>query len=68
LDQRAWTVVVESEGDGFVSRCPELDIASQGMTREEALVNLREAVALFFEVADANEVAGRLGDERRRNE
>lgn len=30
------TAVIEREGDGFVSLCPELDIASQGDTVEEA--------------------------------
>jgi predicted RNase H-like HicB family nuclease len=34
---------------GFSSHCPEFDIASQGDTRDEALVNLREAVELFLE-------------------
>ena len=43
------TAVVRREGDGFVSLCPELDIASQGQTVEEARDNLNEAVDLFFE-------------------
>jgi predicted RNase H-like HicB family nuclease len=43
------TAFIEREGDGFVSLCPELDIASQGKTVEEAAANLREAVELFFE-------------------
>jgi len=54
------TVFVECEGDGFVSRCPELDIASQGETVEEAEANLREAVELFFECADGQEIRNRL--------
>ena len=51
------TAFVERERDGFVSLCPELDIASQGRTVEEASANLREAVELFFECADAQEVS-----------
>ena len=43
------TAIVEREADGYVSLCPELDIASQGDTIEEARENLREAVELFFE-------------------
>jgi Uncharacterised protein family (UPF0150). len=35
-----------------VALCPELDIASQGVSIEDALSNLREAVELFFEAAD----------------
>jgi predicted RNase H-like HicB family nuclease len=55
------TSLIEREGDGFVSRCPELDVASQGDTIEEAEANLREAVELFFECADAREIKSRLG-------
>jgi predicted RNase H-like HicB family nuclease len=54
------TTVVEREGDSFVSLCPELDIASQGASFEEARANLIEALELFFEVADESEVTRRL--------
>jgi len=57
------TAFVEREGDGFVSLCPELDIASQGETVEEASANLREAVELYFECADAQEIKNRLPGE-----
>ncbi|HEX9731502.1 MAG TPA: type II toxin-antitoxin system HicB family antitoxin [Thermoanaerobaculia bacterium] len=36
--------------------CPELDVASQGKTVEEARENLREAVELFLECADPSEI------------
>ena len=54
------TAIIEREGDGYVALCPELDIASQGDTVDEARVNLMEAVELFFEVAPADEVRRRL--------
>lgn len=54
------TAVIEREGDGYVSLCPELDIASQGYTVQEAQANLKEAVELFLETADASEVQSRL--------
>lgn len=54
------TAVIHREGDGFVSLCPELDIASQGDTVEEAKNNLREALELFFECAPTAEVQDRL--------
>jgi predicted RNase H-like HicB family nuclease len=54
------TAIIEREDDGFVSLCPELDIASQGSTIEEARANLIEALALFFETASPSEVAPRL--------
>ncbi|MGB8509169.1 MAG: type II toxin-antitoxin system HicB family antitoxin [Pyrinomonadaceae bacterium] len=60
---RTLTVNIWREQDGYVSHCPELDIASQGDTVEEARVNLKEAVDLFFEAADASEVAERLKPE-----
>ena len=55
--------IIEREDDGFVSLCPELDIASQGSTIEEARANLIEALTLFFETASPSEVARRLHGE-----
>jgi len=42
------TAIIEREGDGYVSLCPELDIASQGRSVEEARDNLQEALTLFL--------------------
>jgi predicted RNase H-like HicB family nuclease len=53
------TAIIEREDDGFVSLCPELDIASQGASIEEARANLVEALTLFFETADPSEVTRR---------
>jgi predicted RNase H-like HicB family nuclease len=50
------TAIIEREGDGYVSLCPEIDIASQGDTIETARKNLQEAVELFFETADRSEI------------
>ena len=61
--KRQLTVIIEREGDGYVSLCPELDIASQGDSIEEARENLREALELFFEAASAEEVQQRLHGE-----
>jgi predicted RNase H-like HicB family nuclease len=55
-----FTAIIEREDDGYVSLCPELDIASQGDTIESAKQNLKEAIELFLEVADPTEVASRL--------
>jgi predicted RNase H-like HicB family nuclease len=60
---RQLTCVLERDGDGFVSLCPELDIASQGDTIEQARANLIEAVELFFETADKTEITQRLRGE-----
>ncbi|WP_392531444.1 type II toxin-antitoxin system HicB family antitoxin [Nostoc sp. C117] len=57
------TGIIEREGDGYVSLCPEFDIASQGDTIEEARNNLIEALQLFFELADPSEVEERMHTE-----
>ncbi len=57
------TAIIEREGEGYVSLCPELDIASQGDTIEAARSNLIEALELFFETASQEEVSERLHDE-----
>jgi predicted RNase H-like HicB family nuclease len=57
------TAIIEREGDGYVALCPELDIASQGGSVEEARSNLQEALELFFESADPTEIEHRLHNE-----
>jgi predicted RNase H-like HicB family nuclease len=54
------TAIIEAEGDGYVALCPEMDIASQGDSIEQARDNLREALELFFECASPEEVKQRL--------
>jgi predicted RNase H-like HicB family nuclease len=61
--QKQFAAIIEREGDGYVSLCPELNVASQGGTIEEARENLREALALFFETASPQEIQTRLHDE-----
>jgi predicted RNase H-like HicB family nuclease len=50
------TAIIHKEDDIYVSLCPELDIASQGINIEEAKDNLKEAVELFFECASPEEI------------
>jgi predicted RNase H-like HicB family nuclease len=57
------TAIIERDGDGYVSLCPELDVASQGDTVEEARDNLREALELFFDAASPEEISRRLSGE-----
>ena len=57
------TAIIEREDDGFIALCPELDVASQGASIEDARLNLIEALTLFFETASPSEVARRLHDE-----
>ncbi|MEO8144759.1 MAG: type II toxin-antitoxin system HicB family antitoxin [Betaproteobacteria bacterium] len=60
---RQLTAIIEREGDGYVALCPELDVASQGSSIEQARANLKEALELFFETADPTEIKGRLHDD-----
>jgi predicted RNase H-like HicB family nuclease len=62
-DIRRFTAMIYREDGGYVALCPELDVASQGDSVEEASANLREAVELFLESADPSEVQGRMREE-----
>jgi predicted RNase H-like HicB family nuclease len=59
-DLQQITAIIKREGDQYVALCPELDIASQGGTVEEARQNVKEALELFFETASQQEIQGRL--------
>ena len=63
MSGRSFTAILEREGDLYVALCPELDVASQGASVEEATANLKEAVELFLETADPREVEERLRGE-----
>lgn len=60
---RSYMAIIEKEGKGYVALCPELDVASQGATVEEATASLKEAVDLFLECADPTEVQKQLHTE-----
>jgi predicted RNase H-like HicB family nuclease len=45
------TATVWQEGEQYVSRCPELGVASCGDTPDQALEALQEAVELYLENA-----------------
>lgn len=50
------SVIIEKEENWYVAFCPELDIASQGKSVEEARNNLKEALELYFKHADPQEI------------
>lgn len=41
--------IVWKEGRHFVAQCLNVDVSSFGKTKKEALVNLEEALELYFE-------------------
>ncbi|MEO6190993.1 MAG: type II toxin-antitoxin system HicB family antitoxin, partial [Saprospiraceae bacterium] len=57
------TAVIKKEDNMFISLCPELDIASQGDTPDEAKSNLIEALELFYETASETEISRRMHNE-----
>ena len=63
MTKHTFTAILEREGDTYVSLCPELDVASQGKSADEAKANLKEAVELFLETADPKEIRQRLHED-----
>jgi predicted RNase H-like HicB family nuclease len=46
---RTLTAAIVRDGEWYVARCLEVEVASQGENIVEALTNLREALELYFE-------------------
>ena len=53
MEQLNFTAIIWQEDYAYVSKCPELEVASAGDTPEEAIHNLKEAVELYLENAKA---------------
>jgi predicted RNase H-like HicB family nuclease len=41
--------LIWKEDKYFIAKCLEVEVASQGKTKREALANLKEALSLYFE-------------------
>jgi predicted RNase H-like HicB family nuclease len=50
------TAIIHLEDDLYVAECPEVGTASQGMTIEEAIQNLKEATELYLEEFPQNDL------------
>lgn len=44
-----FTAAITHEAPWYVARCLEIEVASQGVSADEALANLKEALELYFE-------------------
>ena len=44
-----YNVIIEKEENWYVAKCIDNNIASQGLTIEEALKNLKEAIELYYQ-------------------
>ena len=60
--ERDLQVVIYREGDGFVARCLNVDVASEGATEADARANILEALELYFEEPAALEDYHAVGD------
>lgn len=47
--KRKFTASVWQEGEWFIAQCLEVDVASQGENEKEAIINLSEAIELYYE-------------------
>ncbi len=45
----SYTAIIQKGKLKYVALCPELDVASQGNSIEQAIKNLKEAVELYIE-------------------
>ena len=72
MNNLSFTVHLFREGETYVAYVPELDLSSCGDTREQARVNINDAVRGFIEVAEdkgtLNEILEEAGYERVGNE
>ena len=61
---RKFTVVIEpADEGGFIVKCLELPVATQGETRKEALTNIKEALEGYLE-AKAKLMRGKVRGKR----
>ncbi|HTV39722.1 MAG TPA: type II toxin-antitoxin system HicB family antitoxin [Candidatus Sulfotelmatobacter sp.] len=58
-----FTAIIQRSEKWFIALCPELDVASQGGTAEEAKRNITKAVKLFLETASPSEIQRRISRE-----
>ncbi|MHC6202004.1 type II toxin-antitoxin system HicB family antitoxin [Breznakiellaceae bacterium SP9] len=50
------TIIIKQEEEWFVASCLENNSASQGKTIDTAIENLKEAIALYYEDENEEEV------------
>ena len=53
---RRFTAIITKEDNWHVAHCVELGVVSQGKTIEEAQANLKEAVELYLESFETEDV------------
>lgn len=56
METKVFTAIIHKEKDIFIAECLEIGTVSQGLTIEEALLNLKEATELYLEEFPASDV------------
>ncbi len=56
MSETSFNASVWQKGEWHVAQCLDVDVASQGRTKKEALENLKEAIELHFEEPRATKV------------
>jgi predicted RNase H-like HicB family nuclease len=57
-------IIIEKDGYGFYAFCPELEgCQSQGDSLEEVMHNIKEAIELYLETLDPDEIKMLLSKE-----
>ena len=51
-----FTTIITQEDAHYIARCVEVGVVSQGISVEEAMNNLKEAVDLYFEATPREEL------------
>jgi len=59
---RKFTAVITKEEKWYVAHCVELGVVSQGKTIEQAQANLKEAVELYLESFEGEDVPESTGE------
>ena len=49
MRKKVLPAVIWKEGEYYISQCLAVDVSSFGKTKKEALVNLQDALGLYFE-------------------
>lgn len=57
MNKISLNALVWKEDKLFVAKSLEINVASQGKTKEEALTNLKEALNLFFECEEKSKIS-----------
>jgi predicted RNase H-like HicB family nuclease len=52
----AFKAIISKEGRFYVARAAELDVTSQGESLEESVANLKEAIELYLEDLEPEEL------------